>query len=82
MGRHSCDEAIAQVYLYLDDEMGWLRKTRIKRHLRKCNGCLRAFNFEGHLKAVVRERAKEEPRPEVLARLRRFLEENEPGFGR
>ena len=81
MSKHSCEDAVAHVYLYLDEEMGWFKKTRIRRHLRKCRNCTGAFNFEGRLKSIVRERVREEPQPEMIARLRTFLEENEPGFG-
>jgi len=81
MSKHSCDDAVAQVYFYLDGEIGWYKKTRIRRHLRKCPPCMGAFDFESRLKAIVRERAREEPQPEVIERLRHFLEENEPGFG-
>lgn len=79
MGRHNCDEAIAQVYFYLDGEIGWMRRTRVKRHLRKCHQCLGAYSFESRLKTVIRERVKEEPHPEVMDRLRAFLRENGPG---
>lgn len=82
MSKHSCEDAVAQVYFYLDGEIGWLRKTRIKRHLKKCRPCMGAFSFESRLKSIVRERVREEPQPEVMDRLRAFLEENEPGFGK
>lgn len=80
MGKHSCDEAIAQVYFYLDGEISWMRKTRVKRHLRKCHRCLGAYNFETQLKSVIRQRIQEEPHPEVMDRLRAFLRENGPGL--
>ncbi len=81
MNEHSCDEAVAQVYFYLDGEISWFKKTRIRRHLRKCPPCTGAYRFEDHLKAIVRERLQAEPQPEVMDRLRAFLRENESGFG-
>lgn len=81
MSKHSCEDAIANVYLYLDNEMGWVHKTRITRHLRHCEGCLHAFQFEEHLKVVIRDRVQEEPKQEVLDRLRAYMEDHEPGFG-
>lgn len=83
MSRDSCEEAVTQVYLFLDGETTWFRKTRIKRHLRRCHGCLHAYDFESRLKSIVREHAREEPHPEVIDRLRAFLAEHEPGlFGK
>jgi anti-sigma factor (TIGR02949 family) len=80
MTKHSCEDAVAHVYPFLDGEIGWYKKTRIRRHLKKCRPCTGAFNFEGRLKSIVRERVREEPQPEMLDRLRTFLKENEPGF--
>ena len=82
MSKHICEDAVAEVYFYLDGELGRLKKARIKRHLKKCPPCMGAFSFESRLKSIVRERLREEPRPEVMDRLRGFLEENEPGFGK
>ncbi|MDH3261343.1 MAG: zf-HC2 domain-containing protein [Acidimicrobiia bacterium] len=81
MGKQNCQDSLAHVYFYLDDEIGRLRKARIKRHLKKCPPCMGAFSFESRLKAIVRERVREEPQPEVMDRLRAFLKENESGFG-
>ncbi len=82
MSKHNCQDAVAQVYFYLDDEIGWFKKARIKRHLKKCPPCEGAFGFESHLKAMVRERLREEPQPEVMDRLRAYLKDNGSDFGR
>lgn len=82
MSKHNCDDAVAHVYFYLDDEIGWFRKARIKRHLKKCPPCEGTFSFEGRLKEIVRDRLREEPQPEVMDRLRAYLKENESGFGK
>jgi mycothiol system anti-sigma-R factor len=82
MSKHNCEDAVAHVYFYLDGEISWFKKTRIQRHLKKCPPCMGAFSFENRLKSIVRDRVKEEPQPEVMERLRAFLEENEPGFGK
>jgi mycothiol system anti-sigma-R factor len=80
MTKHTCDDAVANVFFYLDGEVGWFKKTRIRRHLKKCPPCMGAFEFESRLKVIIRERLREEPHPEVVERLRMFLRENEPGF--
>lgn len=74
--REKCSEAIAQVYQYLDAEMTWWRRKRVRWHLRKCRGCDGAFRFEAHLKSLVRRGCAEDAPPELLERLRSFLREN------
>jgi mycothiol system anti-sigma-R factor len=81
MSKHNCQDAVAHVYFYLDDEIGWFKKARIKRHLRKCPPCEGAFGFESRLKAIVRERLREEPQPEVMDRLRAYLKDNGSDLG-
>jgi hypothetical protein len=82
MSRRRCEDAIANLYLYLDDEMdNPLHRSAISWHLRHCRICTSRFHFEEQLRIVIRERVQEEPRQDVLDRLRGFLEEHEPGFG-
>jgi anti-sigma factor (TIGR02949 family) len=81
MSRRRCEDAVTNLYLYLDGELGWPHRSVISWHIRRCEGCTSRFHFEEYLRVVVRERVREEPRQEVLDRLRAFLEEHEPGFG-
>lgn len=71
-----CSEAIARVYEYIDGEITWWRRQRIRWHLRKCSPCDGAFRFEHRLKSLIRERSAEPAPPELLERLRTFLREN------
>ena len=71
-----CDHAVEYVYQYLDEEMTFMRKARIRWHLRKCVAGDGAFAFETRLKAVIRERGREEPPPELMERLRALIEED------
>ena len=71
-----CDHAVEYVYQYLDEEMTFMRKARIRWHLRKCVACDGAFAFETRLKAVIRERGRDEPPPELMERLRALIEED------
>lgn len=80
MIRKRCEDAIANIYLYLDGELGRMHTAKIRYHLKHCQGCFSAFHFEDHLKQVVRDRVQEEPKQEVIDRLYAFLEEHEPGF--
>ena len=70
-----CDHAVEYVYHYLDEELTWGRRTRIRWHLKRCDGCCDAFEFETKLKAVIRERGREQPPPELFERLRALIQE-------
>lgn len=73
-----CEHAVEYVYQYLDEEMTWMRRARIKYHLRKCAACDGAFSFETRLKAVIRERGREAPPSELIDRLRALIQEDGP----
>jgi mycothiol system anti-sigma-R factor len=74
-----CEHAIEYVYHYLDHELTWSRRTRIRWHLSRCSGCCGAFDFEERLKAVIRERGRDEPPPELFERLRALIHEEAAG---
>lgn len=73
---HSCDDSVTRIYQYLDGEMGWYSRARIRYHLRKCVDCTGAFSFEERLKVVIQRHSREEAPAEFVERLRRFMEEN------
>ena len=70
-----CEHAVEYVYHYLDQELTWARRTRIRWHLRRCNDCCGAFDFEARLKTVIQERGRDEPPPELFDRLRALIQE-------
>ena len=76
---HGCEHAVEYVYQYLDEELTWMRRTRIRWHLRKCLACDGAFSFETRLKTVIRQRGREEPPPELMERLRALIREEGSG---
>jgi len=71
--KSGCGHAIEYVYHYLDDEISWTRRMRVRWHLRKCRDCCDAYDFETQLKTVIRERGRDEPPPELMDRLRTLL---------
>jgi mycothiol system anti-sigma-R factor len=75
----ACQHAIEYVYQYIDEELTTVRKARIRRHLRKCDMCSPAFDFEKRLKALIREKGREEPPPELFEHLRALIREEEAG---
>ncbi len=52
-GGLDCDEVLAEVYLYLDDETDDSVKERIRAHLDDCGPCLRHFGLEQDVKSLV-----------------------------
>lgn len=65
----NCDDALANLYLYLDSELDQVSAERIHTHLQACGGCSGPFDFEVRLRAVVRDRLDVEVPEEVVARL-------------
>ncbi len=70
----ACEHAIEYVYFYLDGEqLTWYRRMKIRWHLRKCEHCCGAYEFEERLLRVVRDKGRDEPPPELMDRLRALL---------
>ena len=70
-----CDDALARLYEYLDQEMEDADASQIRAHLEECSGCNNRYDFEGRLKAVVRDRLSEEVPDDFISRLRSALAE-------
>jgi mycothiol system anti-sigma-R factor len=68
--KKKCAEAHLQVYEYLDDEIGWYRRWRIRKHLRACPPCEDGFIFEDKLKSRIRRGATDDIPRELLDRIR------------
>lgn len=72
-----CDEALANLYTYLDNELDdELAAERIRFHLVECPPCGEAFTFEERLRVVVRTKLREEVPPEMMERLRAHLHDH------
>jgi mycothiol system anti-sigma-R factor len=52
-GGMDCEEVLADVYLYLDDESDSDVRQRIRIHLDSCAPCLRQFGLEQDVKSLV-----------------------------
>jgi mycothiol system anti-sigma-R factor len=52
-GGMDCDEVLADVYLYLDDESDSDVRSRIRSHLDDCAPCLKQFGLEQDVKSLV-----------------------------
>jgi len=82
MSNSACHHATEQIYFYLDGEMTYLRRLRIRWHLRRCGHCVSAYDFEERVKEMVRVKCRTEPSAELIQRLRTLIREeagDDPG---
>ncbi len=49
----NCDDALRDLYVYLDGEITDERRALISRHIDDCSPCLEAFDFEHELRDLV-----------------------------
>lgn len=77
--RAECDHAVDFLYQYIDEELTWARRLRIRWHLRRCGRCLGAYEFETRLKARIRRCGRDEPPQELFDRIRALIEQEAEG---
>lgn len=71
-----CEDVVHEIYHYLDGETAYVRRTRLSLHLRRCDPCHDAFDFEKRLLGLVQSScAEKNVPPELLDRLRALIEE-------
>ena len=61
-----CGEVLADVFLYLDGEMDYERRDRIRSHLDECSPCLRKFGIEQEVRALVARSCGNDVAPATL----------------
>lgn len=64
-----CEEALAELYTYLDGELTDVSRARIQHHLDDCSPCLEVYDFEAELRLVVRHRCQEQVPDSLRARI-------------
>ena len=69
-----CSEVLDRVYEYLDNEMEELDCAKIRQHLDECGPCLKQYDLDLALKALIRrscacEPAPQEQRTKILTRI-------------
>ncbi|WP_208027582.1 mycothiol system anti-sigma-R factor [Rhabdothermincola sediminis] len=76
MGDHhrtDCNEALRELYVFLDGELTEERRSVIARHLDDCNPCLEVFDFEAELRLVIQQKCREKVPPELRQRIEETL---------
>lgn len=70
-----CGHAVEYIYRYLDDELTFAHKARVRVHLKRCANCTSAFDFETMLKKRIAEGGKSEPPQELFDTLAALIEQ-------
>ncbi|KQX69728.1 mycothiol system anti-sigma-R factor [Angustibacter sp. Root456] len=61
-----CTEVLDRVYEYLDNELEELDCAKIRQHLDECGPCLKQYDLDLALKALIRRSCACEPAPQEL----------------
>ncbi len=78
MSDHTCNDALTDLYQYLDHELDTETRAIVERHLSSCSPCLEAFDFEAELRKVIRDRSQERVPDELRAKVLAALAACEP----
>ncbi len=70
-----CGDCASQLFVYIDEEMSYLQRVRVSRHLRRCPPCEDAFTFEVELRRSIRRACCEDAPPELNERIQRALDD-------
>jgi anti-sigma factor (TIGR02949 family) len=69
----TCEEVIAHLLAYLDDEIDAKKRSYIERHLEECRACFSRAEFEKALRAKVRQLGDKEAPATLRQRVRALL---------
>ncbi|WP_216209369.1 mycothiol system anti-sigma-R factor [Amycolatopsis aidingensis] len=76
----SCEEALAEIYLLLDQECSKEHEAQLRKHLEDCPPCLEEYGIDEQLKLLLArkcggEHAPDELKSRLRASIRRTVEE-------
>jgi mycothiol system anti-sigma-R factor len=71
----NCDEAVHQLYHYLDGELTDERRGQIAEHLNFCAPCGGAVEFEAELRQVIANRCKDHVPESLMQRIAAAIDE-------
>jgi mycothiol system anti-sigma-R factor len=70
-----CEQALQELYVYIDGELTDEKRSTIKGHLDDCNPCFEAFDFEAELRIVISTRCRDEVPDSLRTRIAQTLAE-------
>jgi mycothiol system anti-sigma-R factor len=71
----NCDEAVHQLYHFLDGELTEERRTKIAEHLTFCAPCGGAAEFEAELRHVIANHCKDRVPDSLIRRIAAAIDE-------
>ena len=77
-----CDDAVHQLYDYLDGELTEERRQQISVHLDRCGPCAGAAHFEAELRRVIASRCKDRVPESLIRRVAAAIDGDAQGQGR
>jgi anti-sigma factor (TIGR02949 family) len=69
-----CEQALRQIFEYIDHELGAAERTAMEHHLHTCHSCYSRMEFERRLKAKLGGLKKDDADPAVRERIKKVLE--------
>jgi mycothiol system anti-sigma-R factor len=75
-GDEQCNEAIRELYTFLDGELTADKRAAISAHLDDCHPCLEAFDFEAELRIVVARHCREQVPEHLKDRIAHLIAED------
>ena len=70
----NCEEAVHELYTYLDGELTEVRREEIRIHLDYCGPCGGAAEFEAELRKVIANRCKDRVPDSLIQRVAEAIE--------
>ena len=77
----NCDDAVHQLYHYLDGELTDERREQIADHLNFCGPCGGAVEFEAELRLVIANRCKDHVPESLMQRIAAAIDEESRQHG-
>jgi len=71
----NCEEAVHELYTYLDGELTETRREEIRVHLDWCGPCHGAADFEAELRKVIANKCKDRVPQSLIERVAESLDE-------
>ena len=68
-----CNDALHELYEFLDGELTEDRRASIQHHLSDCSPCLETFDFEAELRIVISQKCRDEVPDALKAKIARAI---------
>ena len=68
-----CEQALRQIFEYVDHELGEAERATMERHLHTCQSCYSRAEFEARLKVKLGKLKKDDPDATVHERIKSLL---------